>query len=113
FSLENIEHDVEEAMVVLADDLVDDFDDEPSQPLGVPGRGKSQLSQPSSHQTRASASKSQAESRKGNKRGKPARKGSVGVRSKMKPAGKGAKRPHGGGSSPKAKGPTPKPGKRK
>lgn len=113
FSLENIEHDVEEAMVVLADDLADDFDDEPSQPLGVPGRGKSQLSHPSSHQTRASASKSQAESRKGNKRGKPARKGSVGVRSKMKPAGKGTKRPHGGGSSPKAKGPTPKPGKRK
>ena len=116
FSLEDIEHDVEEAMVVLADDLVDDFDDEPSKLLGVPGRGKSQLPappSPSSHQTRTSASKSQAESRKGNKRGKPARKGSVGVRSKMKPAGKGAKRPHGGGSSPKAKGPTPKPGKRK
>lgn len=106
FSIENIEHDVEEAMVVLADDLVDDFDNEAIQRLGTPGRGKASHAQSphaqSSHQTRMSASKSPAESRKGNKRGKPARKASVGVGSKMKHEGKGAGRPHGGVASHKA-----------
>ncbi len=52
---------------------------------------------------RTSATKSKAESRKGNKRGKPSRKSSVGAGSKSKPRVKGASVPHRGQKALKKK----------
>lgn len=52
---------------------------------------------------RTSATKSKADSRKGNKRGKPSRKSSVGAASKSKPRVKGAAVPHRGKKAVKKK----------
>lgn len=52
---------------------------------------------------RMSATKSKSESRKGNKRGKPSRKSSVGASAKSKPRVKGASVPHRGKKKAKKK----------